>query len=275
MVDLNLPAPGDPPNWGNKLNSAIRSMNSVVEGFSPEGIPQEQYIGTNMSAERLPWPGPVYWITTAMTGYPVQAVDGDTLWRVSESSEVIVISQNFSNKPDGAVPPTDVGDKSWVVFPDGNATGASAVIQSGALRLTGYAAGFAYVYLDTGLADSITRMRVASVDTDRTAQIFWRLSDSQNYLAIAMRTSGSDPTARIASYSGGTATIVASLGVTIEAGDLLMMRSRGTFHEIRVNDVTRWSGNISANQSGTRVGVRAAASSKDLTLTSYHTALSA
>lgn len=273
MVDLNLPAPGESPNWGSKLNTAIKSLEGVVNGMDPSGMIQEQYVGSNLSTPRIDWPGTVVWVTNASAGYPLHAKDGDFLWRVTESAEEVVISHNFSNKPDGPVGTTDVGDKNWTTTGTDGATGVAGVIASGALRLSGYGVGFGYVTMNTGIPNAITRMRVASVDTARSGQLFWRGSDSGNYLSIAMRTSASDPTARIASYTDGTATIVASLGLTIQAGDLLAMKSQGTFHEIQVNGVTRWSGNIAANTGGTRCGIRAAASSKDLTLTSYHTAL--
>ena len=228
---------------------------SQIEVLSAAGTPREQYVGNNLTLGRISWPGPVYWVTTAASGYPSGALAGDTLWRVATSERQQTVYDTFT-RADGPAGNTPVGALPWSSLPGGADT-VSPVIISNQLGLSGVT-GSSTTGSGAGVnfgPDGYFRWRAAALGTSRTTAFVFRWTDNQNLIAIAHRTSGSDSTARIVSYVGGVSTIVGSLGVPIEADDQVEVQMRGADIEVSVNDVTRWAGTLSQNLAGRWCGV--------------------
>lgn len=251
MVDLNLPAPGQSPNWAPQLNAEIESINSVITGLDPSGIPQEQYVGSNLSATRIDWPGPVYWITTSASGYPINARGGDTLWRISERDRQRTVYDNFS-RADGPAGTTEEGGLLWQAIP-GVTSGATPTIASNELSITGATSGSTIqnniVGVETG-SEGYAWFRVGEAGMGRNSALIFRATDTDNYISIALRTSETDPEARLTSRVSGTVTTISGLGVTLAPDDIVEVQMRGVEIEVKVNDTTRWSGVVASNVSG-------------------------
>lgn len=224
-----------------------------LEVMSASGTPREQYVGNNLATERILWPGPVYWVTTAVSGFPVHAVAGDTVWRVSTSQRERTMFDNFS-RADGPAGSTPTGGLAWSTLP-GSASAARPEIISQQLGIPG--AEGATINSGVGLnfgADGYFRWNLGAHGAGRSTAFVFRWTDNQNLIAIAHRTSSSDYTARVMSFSGGQSTVLGSLGVPIEVSDQVEVQMRGPSLEISVNDVTRWTGEVTQNMSGTWCG---------------------
>lgn len=254
-----------------EYNGGTWVMVSQLAMFTTEHVPYDYYIGSNLAAARPAWSGPVYWSTTELAGYPsgYDPVQGDVLFRVATSQRQQTVFDTF-DRANGAAGSTTVGGKPWVAIP-GSAGTVTGLIQDGYLLASGVAStstslNGAGVGIQLDSADGYVQWNAGNPGQSRVTALAFRATDVNNFLAIALRTSGTDTTARLASYSGGTATVIASLGVTISDGDIVIAEMRGNQIEILVNNVTRFAGAIEANRTGRYAGFTRAYSNSEMSI---------
>src|SRR5690606_344112 len=122
--------------------------------------------------------------------------------------------------------------------------------------VTGTFSGLGYTWINAGRSDCIFRARIGSPGTTRQGSLVARRIDDDNCLLIALRTDAvGNNVARLVSRSGGVSTVIASLGSSVNAGDLIAFVCRGTSVRIEKNGGVVWSGEIVDNMTGTGFGM--------------------
>jgi len=248
----------------NPETPVAAAVQAIVDGslavFTPADVPKQVLIGSNLTIARPTWAGPIYWVTTVVGGFPINAIAGDHIIEVSEESYVAILSDDF-NRANGAAGSTPIGAKAWQV--DGQA-GTTATIASNRLTITGIASSTGNAFVDAGVANGRYKLTIAATGPNHQGAVIFRHVDAANEVILALRTAAADNRYRIMRRVSGTATVMATLTQLSTDGDVIQIDLSGQDVSIRINDVLAWSGPINYHTTATKFGINA--SSADLSL---------
>lgn len=209
---------------------------AALAGFTPEDVPRNFFIGTNLSTARPDYAGPIVWITTASTGFPSHTLAGDVVQRVSTTPapipDVTVFSDDFSGAADGSLSGrvTPVGGLAWAI------SAGVASIQSGRVGLTS-GTGAIYAFIQAGATrPTIYQATLVAPGVDALAQLVFRYQDSLNNFAVA-RVSSASKVWRLVKKVAGTTTQLFASTTPIAAGDVLRVEDDGNNIVVKVNGV--------------------------------------
>ena len=195
-------------------------IDDALDVFSPTDSVKAFDIGATLSTARPSYAGIIMWLTSATTGVPLHAAEGDLIARyASVPIETVVWSDDF-DRADGAVGSTPVGVIAW----ENASAGQSLTVASNKAAPSGSGTGAAYFVVPSGTNVGILRATISTQHAGFTG-IVWCFSDVSNLMSLA-RVSSGDLTYRVVKRVAGVTTTVKATGVAMASGDVIECDTR-------------------------------------------------